>query len=155
MTKFIDVTKTAFAFLLDHGLQVAAEETQPTVFGNGFVEFRSADVGVLVTLERGQVLVNIGPVNAPSSGWFGLPTLLAFYAPELAAPAYRFPEAWAEYDEMVAQQVTRVADLVGRYCLGVLSASAEVWNDLEYLRTRSAERKYRALTGKPLPKGAP
>jgi hypothetical protein len=153
---FVDEVERDFAYLVsDRGFRVAREVFDPVHFGNGLVEFRSQHVGVQVTLDRSQILIDIGPAGQSSDNWFSLPEVQSHFDPTGAEYQYQFPERWDDYDEMIISEIRRAAAALRPLIGPVVTPGFDAWNELERRRTRRVRAKYRALTGKNLPESKP
>jgi hypothetical protein len=148
--------KTGFQYLIsDYGFSVTDERYDPQSFGNSLVEFRSKETAIRLVLDRGQVLVDLGPISWDPNSWCSLSSMMEVLAPEGGEPAYVFPETWESYSGMVDWQINRLARLLRQYCSLVLTGQFSGWKELARRRTKEAEDGYRALTGKDFPKLIP
>ncbi len=64
---FIERVRTSFQYLIDdYGFSVKDERYDPQSFGNSLVEFRSKETAIRLVLDRGQVLIDLGPTSMGS-----------------------------------------------------------------------------------------
>lgn len=149
---FAERVKKHFNYLIDdYGFSVVAEKYDPEAFGNSLVDFQSRTTAVRVLLDKGQVLIDIRPLTDPQSSWFNLASVVEFLAPEADEPVYIFPESWDDYYDMIDWQVSRVARVLRKYCAPVLQGEFSQWREMDERRSKSAEKGYRALTGRDFP----
>ena len=152
---FFEEVRRQFDYLVkDYGFSVKQEFYAPEAFGNAVVELRSSEVGVRVLLDRGQVLVDIGPLSLPPESWFGLPSIVQFIASQAIDSEYIFPESWEDYDVMVSHQIERVANILRKYGTPVVAGSFKGWEEIGKRRGEEGEAEYRMLTGKRPPTSA-
>ena len=85
---FTDQVKKYFRYLTeDFGFSIVVEEkSNRQAFGNSLIQFRSNAVSVTVTLDRGQVLIDIGPYPEVPDYQFSLVSVMEFLAPDLDEP---------------------------------------------------------------------
>jgi hypothetical protein len=147
---FTDQVKKYFHYLTeDYGFSIVAEEkSNRQAFGNSLIEFRSSTASVIVTLDRGQVLIDMGPYPEVPGYQFSLVTVIEFLASGLNEPVYIFPEQWDNYYDMIDWQVMRLAGLLRQYCTPVLKGEFSKWKEMDEIRTKTALDDYKRLTGK-------
>ncbi len=146
---FAEQVKERFRYLIDdHGFSVVDERYDPEAFGNSLVDFQSSNTVIRVLLDRGQVLIDIGPCPRSPDYWFGLASVVEFLAPEADEPAYIFPETWDSYYDKIDWQVVRLARVLRQYCAPVLRGEFSRWKEMAERRSKEAGDIYRALTGK-------
>lgn len=150
---FAEQVKKHFHYLIDdYDFSVVNEKSDPEAFGNSLVDFQSGTTAVRVTLDRGQVLVDMRPLTESSTSWFSLGSVVEFLAPEADEPVYVFPETWDHYYDMINGQVSRMARVLRQYCAPVLRGEFSQWKEIDERTRKGAEEEYRALTGKDFPK---
>lgn len=146
---FTDRAKEHFSYLMDdYGYSVAEERYEPEAFGNSLVRFHSRMVDISIVLDRGQVLVDISPYLSQSNYQFGLPSLLDFLRPGTETSVYVFPETWEDYDDMVEQQLVRLAHTLREDGGQLLTGEFSDWEAVYQREKKRAEEGYRKLTGK-------
>ena len=151
---FTEKVKEHFRYLIDdYGFSIV-NESYTTDSGNGLVEFRSRSVHIRIVLDRGQVLIDIGPSPEVLDYWFDLSSVIEFLSPEAHEPAYIFPEKWDNYYEMIDWQVARLARVLRQYCVSVLTREFPDWRELLERNQKEAEEVYKTLTGKASIKGS-
>jgi len=145
---FNEHVKGQFWYLIeDYGFSVLDERYDPEAFGNSLVDFQSDSVVMRVLLDRGQVMIDFRPSAGSPECWYGLNSVVEFFAPEFDGPACVFPETWDNYQGMIRWQVDRLASIVQRYCTQVLRGEFSGWEQIAETRSRNATSEYRALTG--------
>ena len=146
---FAEQVKKHFHYLIDeYGFSVVDERYDAEAFGDSLVQFQSSTVDLSIILDRGQVLIDIGPHPESPDYRFGLVSVIEFLAPEADEPAYIFPETWDNYYDMIDWQVTRLARVLQQYCAPVLRGEFSQWKEMAERRRKEARDTYRALTGK-------
>lgn len=146
---FAEQIKKHFHYLIDdYGFSVIDERYDHEAFGNSLVQFRSSTTDVVVVLDKGQVLIDISPYPEIPNYRFGLATVVEFLSPDADEPAYIFPEKWDNYYGMIDWQVTRLTRVLRQYCAPVLRGEFSKWKEMDEIRRKETEDRYRALTGK-------
>jgi len=113
---FSDLVKEYFDFLVEtYGFSIKHEEYRSEVMGNASVIFESLHIGINIVLDRGQVLINIGPSSLPRQDWFEFSDVVHFFAPELE-PLYNFPRNFADYENELENQMSRFNQIMCKYC---------------------------------------
>lgn len=145
---FIEQAREQFRYLVDDfAFRVGAERYDPDSFGNALVEYESAAADVRITLDRGQVLIDVKQHSESWSTSFGLPTILSYLAPNVDEPPYVFPDA-GDYCERVSWQLARLARVFRQFCGPILTGEFSDWDTMLRLRREQSEDEYRRLTGK-------
>jgi hypothetical protein len=146
---FAKRAKSFFSYLIEeYGFSVATEMYDAEAFGNSLVEFRSDAVELRVVLDRGQVLIDMGPYPEVPGFRFGLPLVVDFLAPGALNSVYVFPEEWNDYYGMIDWQLDRLAQVLRQCCGSVLSGEFSQWKEMYESARTQAEDTYRATTGK-------
>lgn len=145
---FLQRVRKHFEYLVvEHGFSVVAERYDSEAFGNGVVQFQSSSVTITVTLDRGQVLIDVEPYPGIPAYRFDLNTVVEFLAPEAGIPVYVFPDKWDDYSEMVDWQTARLAGILKQYCIPILRGQFFKWEEMHRMRVESAAGKHKAITG--------
>ena len=90
-----------------------------------YVTYSSASVGIRVTIDRSQVLINIGDVSDNANEWFDFSDVIRFFDPSIENP-YVFIEKTNENttEDIVEAQVERLASILRKNCDAIIS---ELW----------------------------
>lgn len=123
----LDLIKEHFQFLIDkYNFRISKEEFSPEAMGNAYITYASILVGILITIDRGQVLINIGEITDEMKDWFDFEDVLGFFNPTIEN-AYIFIEKTNENktEEILAIQLARLASLLQKDCQPILNG--ELW----------------------------
>jgi hypothetical protein len=146
---FTENVKKHFQYLIDdYGFSVVDEQLNSEAFGNSLIRFESSSTDIMIVLDRGQVIIDIGPYPATPNYQFSMASMMEFLTPEAEEPAYVFPETWENYDEMIEWQVRRLARVLRQYCSPVLLGRFSEWEELDQRIRKEAREAYRTLKGK-------
>lgn len=121
-------------------------------FGNALIEYQSNEVILQISLDKSHVLIDIKPRSMTDISWLGLPSLIAFLAPESNEAAYVLPDKWDDYDDMIEWQVKRVARIFHQYCEPILSGKFTKWKEVAEMRLKMVRKEYKEITGEDYPK---
>jgi len=147
--QFAEAVKYKFGYLIeDYGYSVTDEEYHTEEFGNILVRFRSISLDIIVGLDRGQVYVDVSPRPSRPDYQFGLPTIIQSTAPEAEDFAYIYPEEPDDPYQRIDWQVSRVADLLRKYCSSVLKGEFASWDEMDQWRNQKVLGVYRAIKNK-------
>lgn len=114
-----EIIKAKFQFLLDeYGYSVQRELYSPEVMGNALVVFVSSTTGMMVVVDRDQVLVNIGDVSRPEKEWYEFSHVVHFRAPTLKE-VYYFQKNLPDHHDL-EPQLDWIVHLLREYCEPVL-----------------------------------
>lgn len=126
---FADLVKDHCRFLLEaYGFRVERESLDADHFGNSIVVMRSGDVRIGFLKDRGVVRIDISPIvryDVFERGSFDLSFVVRFLSPH--APEYNYI-VWGEPE---ADTIIRVADILARYCVQLLSGKFDDWAALD------------------------
>ena len=142
---FIDLVEQYFHYLIDdYGFSVVAERYSPKYMGNAQVVYESSSVGISIVLDRGEVLINLGPRSRPRHDWFEFTDVVHYFAPNLE-PVYVFPQDQFPHEVMdprVIQdfQVSRLAQIMHQHCEPILRGDLSMQTRIQELEgNRAAE----------------
>lgn len=116
-----------FEYLIDeYNYHVVSEEFSPQAMGNAYVIYASSSIGIQVTVDRSQVLLNIGDISDNKKDWFDFSDVIKFFNPSISDP-YIFTEKTDKNntDDIVEIQIRRLASLLGQNCRPILGG--ELW----------------------------
>jgi hypothetical protein len=117
---FSEQVRKHFRYLIDdYGFSIVDEQHRPAFGGWSLVVFQSCNTLIRVELDRGRVLVDLGPRPEVPIYSFSLSTVIEFLAPGAEEPAYVFPEKWGDYSK-VDWQVRRLARVLLQFRRKVL-----------------------------------
>ena len=135
---FSDLVKQHFSYLLnDYGFAVADERYYPQAMGNAEVWLKSNLVGLRIVLDRGQVLVSLGPLSQPERDWFELYDVIRFFSPSLNV--YEFPEDFSDYKAALETQIKRLALVILHYCDPLLRSDFSMQEKIRDVETKQVE----------------
>ena len=113
MSTFAKLTERRFQFLRDHGFRVTRRIVYPS-FDNAEVVLDSNRCRIRVSRDRGTVDVDLAS-PAPSEIWFDLATVVYYLSGGSEKVwDYRLPDL-ATYDQRIAWQLQRWADILDPY----------------------------------------
>jgi hypothetical protein len=121
---FMEQVCQHLAFLnADCGFVVVHQEYYPEHFGNALVVMQSGQCRIRILKEKGQVLVEFGPLWAPQDWacdtpdvWFDLAILLGFLTRGRCEWQYQFDDASSDPAARVTAQLDRLAGVLHAYC---------------------------------------
>ena len=122
----LNIIKNDFEYLVrEYNYHIEKEEFSPQTMGNAYVTYSSASVGIRVTIDRSQVLINIGDVSDNANEWFDFSDVIRFFDPSIENP-YVFIEKTNENttEDIVEAQVERLASILRKNCDAIIS---ELW----------------------------
>lgn len=153
-----------FGYLVsEYGFFIAEEMSDPAPEGNGFVEFRSNVIFVDVSVDRGQVSVDLGPYPVKACYKFELGTVIWYLM--LA----RFPDCSLmeqtytgipERPQGVSQegyvdlQLAKLASLLKQFCGPILEGEFSQWPEMARATREAVAAYYKRRTGLDYPEGA-
>jgi hypothetical protein len=129
-----------FRYLTDeYGFSITRDDYFPEHMGNADMLFVSPQTGVEIVLDRGQVLINIGPIIQARKEWFEFSDVVHYFAPEIE-PVYIFSEDASSYQAAIESQVARLAQLMRQYCEPLLKGDLSTQNSIREIEgTRVAK----------------
>jgi hypothetical protein len=123
----LDIIKKHFEYLVsEYNYHIEKEEFSPQTMGNAYVTYSSVSVGIRVTIDRSQVLINIGDISDNANEWFDFSDVINFFDPSIESP-YIFIEKTNENttEDIVEAQVKRLASILHKNCGAIIRG--ELW----------------------------
>jgi hypothetical protein len=136
-----------FSYLInDYGFHVVRKEFDYHAMGNAVVIFESAQFGIEIVIDRNQVLISIGEQSDPRKLWFEFTDVIKYYAPN-EKKIYDFQRKTEHntWDEIIEIQLTRLADMLRRFCEPLLTGilwQKEKLNEIKKERRISILKKF-------------
>ncbi len=113
---FAELAKKYFQYLIaDYGFSVVHESYYPQAFGDSLVQFQSNTTVVLLTRDKGQVLIDLGPSSEPRIAWHSLSNIIDFLAPGIGKSVFAFPDYPGEPEKSMQVQLSRLAPILRQY----------------------------------------
>lgn len=103
------------------------------------VDLQSDHIGIRIIYDRGQVLVNSGPISVPLDQWFELTDVVHAYEPEIEK-VYNFPETQLAFDISASTQLERIANLILNYCMPFFIGDFSKINDIRTVERERVEK---------------
>lgn len=145
---FIRLVEKHFEYLIDeYGFDIAETRHSPENFGNGLVRFQSSEVNITIILDRGQILIDLGPRSVAPNQCFDLRAVVMFLEPQITEPIYLFPDN-TNGNESREWHITRLARLLRQYCAQILEGRFSNWEELRQFTNKAALETYRNITGR-------
>ncbi len=111
---FSTLVKEHFKYLFELGFRVTSERYDPEFFGNAQIVFESAEVGIDIVVDRGQVLISLGPISNRRWDWFEFASVVRRLAPNVDLVYLREARPNEKID--LEEQVKWLANLMHQYC---------------------------------------
>ena len=139
--KFGDLVAKRFGYLVD---DYNFHESQLCYYsmGQAVVEFRHAKLGTVIRIELergGWILLNIGSASMPQASWSSLDTTVEFLDPEAHEAVFVFPQYPGRPEQDMDAQLTRLANVLRRYCEPILSGQFSKWGPLVEFRKQKLD----------------
>ena len=113
---FQEMVDRYFAYLTDeYGFSKEDQQFNTKAFGNAYIQMRSDNLVLRISIDKGIVLVNFKPLSRATSSWFDLASLTDFLNPKLGEPAYIFSEEWDQYEDMIENQMQHLSHFLRQY----------------------------------------
>ena len=96
------------------GFIIIDEREEPNIMGNGFITYQSNATLIRIVIDRSQVLLNVGEVNAPEREWLEFSDVIHYFKPEFGE-VYDFSN-----EASIEKQAKRVSELLRKYCEPIL-----------------------------------
>ena len=133
-----ELIKNHFKYLLDeYGFSIEREYYSPEIMGNAAVVYISNTTGVIIAVDRSQVLISIGRSALPEDQWFEFSDVIHFYAPTVKE-AYIFQIDDTHLVE-VELQLERLAQLLRKYCEPLLRGNFSDEDQIKEFERQRAE----------------
>lgn len=137
---FTELVKKHFDFLLkQYGFSIVHEDYYPDIMGNSWIVFTSHGTGISIVLDKGQVLMNVGPSSLSREKWYEFSDIISFFAPD-QKPVYVFPDGFSEYKDALENQVSRLARLMEEYCRPILQGDFSMQNQIKEIENKRVSK---------------
>ncbi len=125
---FTGQIKQNFLYLIDeYGFSLTEELFSPESFGNALVIYSSEHVDITITLDRGEVLVDLTPAFDMSKRTYSLPVLLNYLNIRKSKAVHVAHEKRLDYNTQVIRQIEQVAQMLKRHCSSILIGQFTEW----------------------------
>jgi hypothetical protein len=135
----------------DYDFSVVEELYGPEPFSDGLVEFRSEHAIVSIRLDRGDVLIRIGPIAEPEIARVSIQTAAEALSQGKVKAIIAPREMPNNFEERIDFQLAKYASALRQYCEPILRADFSDWLSLNRFALEKMQKEYRALTGQSLP----
>jgi len=122
MNNPLDIIKRHFEYLIrEYNFQIISEKFSPQIMGNTYITYCSASIGVRVTIDRSQVLINIGDILDSTKEWFDFSDVITFFNSSIENPYIFIEKTYKNKEEdIIEPQVERLASLLHQNCDAML-----------------------------------
>ena len=123
----ISTTRKYFDYLVSqYGYRIAKEEFSPEAMGNAYVTYISDLTGIQISIDRSQVLINIGSITDNVREWFDFSDVIKYFNPSVEEP-YVFIKKTdnIDTDDIVESQIKRLSSLLRIDCEPIIKG--ELW----------------------------
>ncbi len=136
----VELIKFHFRYLIDeYGFSIVDEEYFPEMMGNAIVVYESATSGIMVVIDRSQVLINVGKPSWPHRYWFEFSDVIQFFIPEIKE-AYVFVNEDSPKNRIeIEVQINRLALLLRQYCEPLLRGDFSMHDKIREIETKRVE----------------
>jgi hypothetical protein len=146
------LVRRRFAYLVDqHGFSIREQLLGPKPFDDAVIEFSSDHTLVSTRLDRGDVLVNVGPPMEPEVARVSLVMAVAYFTggriTSIAAPA-SLP---GDYEQRINHRVAAHSEALRQFCQPLLTGEFRDWLALSRFALKNIQDDYQRMTGKRLP----
>jgi hypothetical protein len=148
---FSKLVRKYFDYLTDKfEFSITEERFYPESFGDAIVVFQSPTSFLTVTRERGDVLLEMGPMPNPGKKAYNLGEIIEFLAPDewKGLKVFVFPDLPEKPEDSTEIQVRHLSSLVGQYAEPILRGNFSRWEDLE----KFSNKKLKEFEANELPK---
>lgn len=149
---FPNLVRREFAYLVDNfGFSVQEKLYGSEPFDDGIIELSSSHAVVSVQLDRGDVLVLVGPASEPTVARVSINTVVEYLTHEQVKDAVALPEMPRGYEARIRYQITQYAAAIRQYCGPIFQEDFSDWLALSKLALKRMQEQYKHWTGKNLP----
>ncbi len=138
---FAEIVKRYFHYLItDYGFRIVEERYDPESFGNSLVVFQLNLTFISLSLDKGDVYLDIGSVSNPKNT-YNLGTVIEFLRPQehQRIKVFGFSKLPDDPYERMEIPIRYWAELLHQYCQPILRGDFAQWKELEVHQKRSVE----------------
>jgi hypothetical protein len=153
-----------FEFLVTEYHFVLGEKMcEPVAGGDGLVEYRSNSLFVLVTSDRGQISVDLGPYPKLANLRFELGTVMWYLVGDRSLSQGLTDQSYTQLPDppesmpretYVELQLASLVSSLRQYCRSILEGGDTDWSDMERTRRLAVAAFYKRKTGLDYPDDA-
>jgi hypothetical protein len=161
---FCQLAKQHFGYLVtEYKFLLVEEMGDPAAEGDGFLEYRSSDVFVDISSDRGQVTVDLGPYPKQPHSKYELGTMLWYLAGDRFSSRDLMQQSYTQtpdrppdmsHEEYADLQLAGLASRLKQRCQTVLEGKFSEWSELARIVKEVIAAYYKNKTGLDYPEDA-
>ncbi len=150
---FSELVGRYFWFLTDeYGFTKTESRYGSEPFSDGMIEFRSPTTIIIIRLNRGEIIEQIGPILEPEIGWLSIAKVAEFLTQGRDTSLVDVSKRMEyDFESWIGYRLSNYAIALRKYCDAFLRGDFARWFEIQKWFLKQMEDEYRSMTGLEFP----